>query len=42
MNVGVLGADPLWAALASLADHFLAPETLEGEQVEEIVGKWLG
>jgi len=25
-----------------LADHLLAHETLEGEQVEEIVGEWLG
>lgn len=33
--------DGLWAALASLADHLLAHETLEGEQVEEIVGAWL-
>ena len=31
----------LWAALASLADHLLAHESLEGEQVEEIVGEWL-
>lgn len=33
-------ADP-WAALAALADHLLAHETLESEQVEEIVGVWL-
>jgi ATP-dependent Zn protease len=33
--------DNLWAALAALADHLLAHETLEGEQVEEIVGQWL-
>lgn len=32
----------LWAALASLADHLLAHESLEGEQVHEIVGEWLG
>lgn len=37
-----LKKDDLWAALASLADHLLAHETLEGEQVEEIVGGWLG
>jgi hypothetical protein len=37
-----LKEDDLWAALASLADHLLAHETLEGEQVEEIVGEWLG
>jgi ATP-dependent Zn protease len=34
--------DDLWPALASLADHLLAHETLESEQVEEIVGDWLG
>ena len=34
--------DDLWAALAALADNLLAHETLEGEQVEEIVGEWLG
>ena len=33
--------DEHWAALASLADHLLAHETLEGEQVEEIVRVWL-
>jgi hypothetical protein len=37
-----LREDDLWAALASLADHLLAHESLEGEQVEEIVGEWLG
>lgn len=37
-----LNKDDLWAALASLADHLLAHESLEGEQVEEIVGEWLG
>jgi hypothetical protein len=37
-----LKRDDLWAALASLADNLLAHETLEGEQVEEIVGDWLG
>jgi len=36
-----LKKDDLWAALASLADHLLAHESLEGEQVEEIVGEWL-
>ncbi len=36
-----LRADDLWAALASLADHLLAHETLDGEQVEEIVGEWI-
>jgi hypothetical protein len=33
--------DDAWAALAALADHLLAHETLEGEQVAEIVGQWL-
>jgi ATP-dependent Zn protease len=37
-----LNVDDLWAALAALADHLLAHETLEGEQVEEIVAQWLG
>ena len=37
-----LKGDELWAALAALADNLLAHETLEGEQVEEIVGDWLG
>ena len=37
-----LKEDELWAALAALADNLLAHETLEGEQVEEIVGDWLG
>lgn len=36
-----LHTDDLWAALASLADNLLAHETLEREQVEEIVWDWL-
>lgn len=36
-----LKRDDLWPALAALADHLLAHETLEGEEVEEIVGEWL-
>jgi ATP-dependent Zn protease len=36
-----LRKDEYWAAVASIADHLLAHETLEGEQVEEIVGPWL-
>jgi ATP-dependent Zn protease len=35
-----LKEDTHWAAIASLADHLLAHETLEGEDVEEIVGQW--
>lgn len=37
-----LKGDGLWAALASLADNLLAHESLEGEQVHEIEGGWLG
>ena len=37
-----LKQDAAWAALAAIADHLLAHETLEGEQVEEIVREWLG
>jgi len=33
--------DDYWAALAAIVDHLLAHETLEGEQVEEIVEQWL-
>ena len=36
-----LKQDDLWAALASLADHLLAHETLDGDQVAEIVAQWL-
>jgi ATP-dependent Zn protease len=37
-----LKEDDLWAALASLADNLLAHETLDHEQVDEIVAEWLG
>lgn len=37
-----LKADDLWSVLASLADHLLAHETLDSEQVEEILEEWLG
>jgi len=33
--------EDLWEGLAALADNLLAHETLEGEQVAEIVGPWL-
>jgi len=33
--------DEIWAALASLADNLLAHDTLEWEQVEEIVQDWI-
>ena len=39
---GMLQADNYWSALADLADNLLAHETLEWEQVEEIVSPWLG
>ncbi|MCA9107842.1 MAG: hypothetical protein KDA83_20700 [Planctomycetales bacterium] len=29
-----------WAAVAAIADHLLAHETIEGEEVEEIVRQW--
>lgn len=37
-----LKQDDLWAALASLADNLLAHETLDCEQVDEIMEDWLG
>lgn len=36
-----LKSDDFWAALASLADHLLAHETLDWEQVKEIVEEWV-
>ena len=36
-----MGRDDQWAALAAIVDHLLAHETLEGEQVEDIVSAWL-
>jgi len=30
-----------WAAIAAIADNLLAHETLEGEEVEDIVSQWL-
>jgi len=30
-----------WAALAAIVDNLLAHETLEGEEVEDIVRQWL-
>jgi len=38
----LLDREPHWSALAEIADNLLAHETLEGEQVHEIVGQWLG
>ncbi len=37
-----LKQDDLWVALASLADNLLAHETLDCEQVDEIMEDWLG
>jgi ATP-dependent Zn protease len=37
-----LKQDKMWAALAALADQLLAHETLEAEQVEEVLHEWLG
>lgn len=36
-----LKSDEVWSVLASLADHLLAHETLDADQVEEIVREWL-
>ena len=33
--------DDFWAALASLADHLLAHETLEEEEIREIISEWI-
>lgn len=37
----LLGRDEHWAALAAIADHLLAHETMEGEEVEDIMREWL-
>jgi ATP-dependent Zn protease len=37
----LMNAEPNWSAIASLADHLLAHETLEAEEVIDIVGEWL-
>lgn len=37
-----LKQDDHWAAVAALADHLLAHESLEGDEVVEIVSQWLG
>lgn len=36
-----LSQNDCWAALAAIADHLLAHETLEGEEVEVIVSQWM-
>jgi ATP-dependent Zn protease len=37
----LMDSEPNWSAVAALADSLLAHETLEHEDVEEIVGEWL-
>jgi ATP-dependent Zn protease len=37
----LLSQDDHWAALAAIVDNLLAHETLEGEDVEDIVRQWL-
>jgi len=37
----LLDREDHWAALAAIVDNLLAHETLEGEQVEDIVAAWL-
>ena len=36
-----LKADDHWAAIAAVADHLLAHDSLDGEQIAEIVTQWL-
>jgi ATP-dependent Zn protease len=38
----LLHRDDHWAALAAIVDNLLAHETLEGEEVEDIMRQWLG
>lgn len=37
----LLNRDDHWAALAAIVDHLVAHETLEGDEVEDIVSQWL-
>jgi len=37
-----LGRTEHWAALAAIVDHLLAHESLEGDEIDEIVAAWLG
>ncbi len=37
----LMDSEPNWSAIAALADHLLAHDTLEAEDVREIVGEWL-
>ncbi len=36
-----LDSEPHWSAVAALADHLLAHETLEGPEVREILSEWV-
>ena len=38
----LLSEDRHWAALAAVVDNLLAHETMEGEEVEDVLGEWLG
>ena len=38
----LMDSEPNWSAVAALADSLLAHETLEAEDVKEIVNDWLG
>jgi len=37
----LLDRDDHWAALGAIVDNLLAHETLEGEEVEDIMRQWL-
>ena len=37
----LLSRDDHWAALATIVDNLVAHETLEGDEVENIVEQWL-
>jgi len=39
---GRIDGNDHWAALAAIVDNLLAHETLEGEDVEDIMRQWLG
>ena len=37
-----LNRDPLWPAIAAVADELLAHESLENDQIADILGFWIG
>lgn len=37
----LLDSEPHWSAVAALADHLLAHDTLESEEVREIISDWV-